>query len=231
MTAPNSPIRFVFFDAGGTLLRTARPVGETYAEIASHYGVRADAEALDRAFRNAFQTMRLPSAQAGAVSRPGHDRAWWFDLVARTWESVGYPDHFALEDYFDEVFRAFAQPGLWRVFGDTWPALERLEAEGIGCGILSNWDERLYPVLEGLDLADRMNPVVISQEVGAEKPHPSIFQAAEQACGFSGKEIALIGDDPELDGAGARQAGWRFLQLDRPDHDLVDLLDEALGQG
>lgn len=49
--------------------------------------------------------------------------------------------------------------------------------------------------------------VVVSAEVGAEKPNPVIFEAALQALGMRPGEVVHVGDDRRNDVWGARDAG------------------------
>jgi len=210
---------FVFFDAGHTLLTPVRPVGEVYAEIAGHYGVFPDAERLEAGFRRAWKDGK----KTGPVTepRPG-SRCWWHDLVFDAWKEVGVPETFPFEDYFEEVFQCFSNPRLWRVYGDAWDALELLQDAGVGLGILSNWDHRLHAILKGHELQCYFASVVISEEVGHAKPETALFRAAGERAGDVDRLI-LIGDDPELDGKGAQQAGWEFRMVKRPEKDLKDL--------
>lgn len=50
-----SRIRAIVFDAGGTLLYPAEPVGETYARFARAHGVKIQAEAATTAFRQVLK--------------------------------------------------------------------------------------------------------------------------------------------------------------------------------
>jgi len=213
-------IRAVFFDAGGTLLRTAEPVGRTYARFASHYGWQAEEEILDLGFRAAWKKRVTEGAQAdGTLGKEG-----WRKILRVSVEAGGLPKGFPFEDYFEEVYAHFARPDAWRDFPETEGVLTRLQARGIRTGILSNWDPRLRQVLAGFGWAERLDPVLISEEVGAEKPGQEIFRKAEQAGGFVAGECALVGDDPISDRQGAEAAGWRWALVSRPETGLGEAL-------
>jgi phosphoglycolate phosphatase-like HAD superfamily hydrolase len=71
----------------------------------------------------------------------------------------------------------------------------------------------LKPLLQGLGLSHLFDAVIVSAEVGAEKPNPVIFQAAVQQLGVDCEDVLHIGDDRRNDLWGARDAGrgrkWR----------------------
>ena len=213
-------IRAVFFDAGGTLLRTAEPVGRTYARFASHYGWPAEEEPLDHGFRTAWKKRIAEGAGAdGTLGREG-----WKKILKASVEAGGLPEGFPFDDYFEEVYAHFARPDAWRDFPETEGVLTRLHERGIRTGILSNWDPRLRQVLAGFSWAERLDPVLISEEVGAEKPGQEIFRKAEQAGGLTAGECALVGDDPISDQRGAEGAGWRWALVSRPEQGLGEAL-------
>jgi putative hydrolase of the HAD superfamily len=57
--------------------------------------------------------------------------------------------------------------------------------------------------------------VVVSAEVGVQKPDPRIFGAALTALRRTAEESLFVGDSIEVDVAGARAAGLRAVLLDR----------------
>jgi HAD superfamily hydrolase (TIGR01509 family) len=82
-------------------------------------------------------------------------------------------------------------------------------------GILSNWDARLPDLLEALGLAQLFDPVLVSALEGYAKPDPEIFLRAAARAGLPASGILHVGDDPNLDLAAARAAGFHALLLDR----------------
>ena len=213
-------IRAVFFDAGGTLLRTAEPVGRTYARLAGHYGWQPSEDRLEQGFRAAWKER----TQAGASPDGTLGREGWKKILRASVEAGGLPETFPFEDYFEEVYTHFARPDAWRDFPETEKALAGLRQKGVQVGILSNWDPRLRQVLTGFEWAGRLDAVVISEEIGAEKPNPRIFREAERAGGWGAQECALVGDDPVSDRGGAEAAGWRWALVERPKRGLGEAL-------
>lgn len=58
-----------------------------------------------------------------------------------------------------------------------------------------------------------------AREFGAAKPDPAIFHAACERLGCAPGEVLHVGDDPEMDVAGARRAGLRAAWLHRGEAD------------
>jgi len=50
--------------------------------------------------------------------------------------------------------------------------------------------------------------LIISEEVGVQKPHPKIFRTSETRTGAKTHECIYIGDHPESDVKGSQNAGW-----------------------
>jgi len=199
-----SDIRAVTFDVGSTLIEPWPSVGHVYAEVAGAHGHRnLCAEELERRFQMAFH------ARDGLVNT----EAEWRLIVDETF--AGLLPRPPSESFFPELYERFAQAGAWRVFEDVSPTLAALRQRGLKLGVISNWDERLRPLLGSLELADRFDGIVVSWEVGANKPEPAIFEAAVEQLGVPAHSLLHVGDSFERDVLGARAAGLQAVQIAR----------------
>ncbi len=82
-------------------------------------------------------------------------------------------------------------------------------------GVLTNgFTEVQYRKLRSTGLHRYIQRMVISDEIGIQKPDPRLFRYAEQATGATSKNIVMIGDNPANDIQGALDAGWRALYFD-----------------
>ena len=217
------PCQVIFFDAAGTLIHLPRSVGEHYREVALAFGVAPDAAALDRAFRDAWKAAPDPVATDGP--RPDDGKGWWRDLVERVFDKVLTDDErrrFDLPAYFERVYAHFAEPGVWAAYPDVAAGLADLRADGYRLGVVSNFDRRLRRVLADLGLGECFEHVVISSEVGVDKPDPRIFRHALERFGVAADGVLHVGDDPRKDW-GAEAAGLRVFRLERPRHTLADV--------
>ncbi|OAI42977.1 hypothetical protein AYO41_03070 [Verrucomicrobia bacterium SCGC AG-212-E04] len=102
--------------------------------------------------------------------------------------------------------------------------LQNLRARGLGLGVISNFDRRLFANLEDVGLTSCFDHITISSEVGADKPHARIFERALAAFEVAPHEALHVGDDPVRDWAGAEAAGLGVFRLERPVNDLRALL-------
>ena len=75
-------------------------------------------------------------------------------------------------------------------------------------------------ILEQLGISRYFNELVISSEVGADKPDPFIFGRALELAGVAPHEALHVGDDPKHDWEGATSAGLQVFRLDRPRESL-----------
>ncbi|MCX7515188.1 HAD family hydrolase [Frateuria hangzhouensis] len=158
--------------------------------------------------------------------------------------------------------RAFAACGLdeapiealWEVyyaarnrvelFADALPALTRITARWPVASLTNGNAD-----LERIGIHTHFHCHVCARDTGVGKPHVRIFQAAAQRLGVAPEHILHVGDDPELDVCGARDAGLRTAWINRerkvwppglgapPDLDLpdmgalVDWLERSQGAG
>ncbi len=221
--------RVIFFDAAGTLIRLPRGVGHHYREVAARHGCALDADTLTAAFRTAWKSM--PARATTREPRPDDDRGWWKALVHRVLDSLAIDSwQMDREAYFAELYAEFTKPGVWELF----PEVEAVLSTLAGCcevSVISNFDGRLRTILNGLGIAHRFRHLVISSEVGADKPDPHIFERALALAGCTAAEALHVGDDARCDWAGAEAAGLQVFRLDRPHNDLRALLPLTIPSG
>jgi putative hydrolase of the HAD superfamily len=189
----NAEIKAVTFDVGGTLIEPWPSVGHVYAEIAERYGHQFAPDELNQRFRAAWKAKRNFQ----------HSRADWAALVRATFSTP------ACDAFFPELYQRFASAKVWRVFDDVRPALVKLKEQGIKLGVISNWDERLRPLLDQMELTPFFDVIVVSGEVGFCKPAPEIFREALRLLKVPPAQVLHIGDNEDEDIAGAQKVGMQ----------------------
>lgn len=190
----------VTVDAYGTLLTLRDPIGELRRALAA-YGVERDDEAVERGFR--AEVAYYAASKQRARGEDGLARLRE-QCAAVFLEAVGADlDPQAFTPAFVDALVFEPLPGALRT-------LDALAARGLALGVVANWDLSLRSHLVRLGLDARFTTVVLSPEVGAEKPDPWPFQVALDHLGVTPERAVHVGDD-KADEIGAAAAGLRFL--------------------
>ncbi len=218
-------IDWIFFDAAGTLFRLRESVGAGYSRIAAEYGIPLDPDATEAAFR--AQWNARPAPNPGSPF-PEDGALWWRDLAFGILDSLGLPEirPEQRDGWFQALYRYYAEPDPWLPYPETMKVLNFL-SRNTPChlGVLSNFDRRLYGILEGLGLRAFFERVIVSSEVGFSKPHPAIFEAAWRGVAASPGHCLHAGNEPEADWQGAARAGFQVHRVRRPETGLQALTE------
>jgi putative hydrolase of the HAD superfamily len=198
----------VLFDAAETLFTTRGTVGDLYATSARKFGSRATATDIQAAFERQFQ-------RSGPIHR-STEKEWWKDVVRRVFTDVGMVEDF--DGLFNEIYERFRGAGGWSLFPETRETLEALKGQGLKLGIISNFDSRIYSVLDALGIRSFFDSVTISSEAGYAKPHPEIFLAAVRALDVPAWRALFVGDSLSDDVEAGNAAGLDAVLVDRTDH-------------
>ena len=179
-------------------------MGHVYAEVAARHGhQQLSPGVLNQNFKTAWQRFE----------HFRHTTDDWSALVDATF--AGLIEPLPSRTFFPELYHRFCEPDAWHVFDDVRPTLDALKSRGLALGIISNWDDRLRPLLRRLKLDSYFDAVIVSCEVGAQKPAPRIFEAACQAIHSTAATSLHVGDSREMDYRGARKAGLQARWLRR----------------
>ena len=125
---------------------------------------------------------------------------------------------------FEALYAHYALPSAWVAAPGAAAALVRLRRAGVKLAVVSNFDTSLRPLLTELGLAPLFDSVIVSAEVGAEKPDEKIFRCALDSVGVAPGEALHVGDDAVNDERGARAVGCATLLWGRDVTDFDSLL-------
>ncbi|HKQ72170.1 MAG TPA: HAD-IA family hydrolase [Blastocatellia bacterium] len=214
-TPGGSSPEVVFFDAAGTLIEVRGSVGEIYNRVAREFGFEAEPQILQQNFAHSFRRQPPMAFPAGTPDAALTDleKRWWRNLVKEVFAGLGQFPRF--DEFFNEIFERFRGRDLWRVYGDVAPTLTELKRRGLKLGVISNFDSRLYDVLQACELDRYFDSIHISTRVGAAKPAPAIFQAALDYHTVEPNQAWLVGDSLRDDVEGAEAVGIRASLIDR----------------
>jgi putative hydrolase of the HAD superfamily len=106
--------------------------------------------------------------------------------------------------------------GSERATAGALPLLERLRADGLKIGLVTNnvVAEQMGK-LARLGLASQFDVLAISEAVGCTKPDARIFAHALEQLGCAADDVVMVGDSWSADVQGARSAGIRAVWLNR----------------
>jgi putative hydrolase of the HAD superfamily len=206
-------VKAVFFDAADTLFFVRGGVGNMYFEVAKRYAPHLSPSQIGKAFERAFSSappLAFPGESSAA--RRELEKGWWYDVVRRVFNDAGMFEGF--DGFFEELFETF-RCGAWELFPDTREVLEELKGRGFVLSVISNFDSRIYDVMDRLGIAGFFDSFFISSEVGCAKPAKEIFIRAVESLSLGARECLHVGDSLENDYWGAKNAGLRALLLDR----------------
>lgn len=162
-----------------------------------------------------------PHRDAFDLVRPGID----VDEEIASWaadDPTGLRENFDRDDLYFDVRRCFA----------------RLNDQGFRVVIAGNQPVQARQALDDMGLS--VDSILISDELGVQKPDPAFFDAIADVVGTEPAQIAYVGDRVDNDAVPARRAGmravlvrrgpWGYLQATWPeaaqaDH-VIDSLDE-----
>lgn len=151
------------------------------------------------------------------------------EVIRRMGDRAGYAD-IDVDAAFDVFDRHRNSLDL---FPDVLPALERLAAAFTVVAV-TNGNARLEVIgIDGL-----FDGYVSARSAGAAKPAARIFDVAVETAGAVPAETLHVGDHPEYDVHGAREAGLRAAWVNRvaatwpghlapPEHEVTDMAELA----
>ena len=239
----------VLFDAVGTILRTTPDVIQVYHAAGRRHGSVLDEAEIKARFKVARRRLFDLDTSADLqppgqlVSSDSIERELWLRLITDIFVDVARP-----RPLFDELWKFFADADNWQLFPDTAAVFKSLKSAGHLIGIASNFDSRLYGVVNEFRELICADFVFCSAEIGYRKPDPTFYATVEtkikQQLGRELHEtIWMTGDCIENDFRGPRRHGWNAVWLNRSgqttadtDHELnaipsLDLLSGRIEKG
>lgn len=192
--------RFIFFDVGNTLLFPNR--ARILAPLPKNRHPPLEAwQALERRTKQEFD-------QGLMEGRVDHG-FWW------TFHTYLLQDLDALDEGVrDALVKNTQDSSNWdQILPGTRDTLVRLRKE-YAIAVISNSDGKIDAVLERCGILDCFQSITDSGNVGYEKPHSAIFEAALREMKARPAESLYVGDIYSVDYVGARKAGMQAVVFD-----------------
>lgn len=212
MHGPNRPPRAaLLLDALGTIVALAPPAPQLRAELAARFG-------LELTTGQARRAVAAEIAYYRAHLQDGRDAASLRALRLRCAEVLrdALPPSERLAAIAPaQLTEALLASLRFSPFPDARDAVRAARARGERVVVVSNWDVSLRDVLGQFELAESLDGIVTSAEVGVPKPAAAIFTAALALAGVDAGQATHVGDSLQADVAGARAAGIEAVLIRR----------------
>jgi len=200
--------RFIWFDLGYTLLYETRELA--YQRVLAESGHTVALDALERAFHVSDKV--IMKAYPGVFGHDPESFMPWFLGVLNYRLGV----HLDLCRAWQRLKEERRTLGVrWLPFPNVKSVLADLKRRDARLGVITNWDTTARGILESNGLDGFFEQVIISSEVGCEKPDPAIFELAMRRAAVGPTESLYVGDNYYVDAVGARGVGMPYLIVNR----------------
>jgi HAD superfamily hydrolase (TIGR01662 family) len=199
-------VRAVLFDVDFTLARPGPALmPEGYVRAAEQFGLALDPERYEQARTDSLVDLkRHPELD--------HDEGIWIAFTERIVRGMGGDTPFAREVAIELTSR-WQRHENFELYEDSVQVLERLRADGIKIGLVSNSARDVHEF--ALHHALPIDAGLSSFHHGKAKPHASIFRAVLDLLAVDAPDALMVGDTVEDDVEGARAVGMQAILLDR----------------
>jgi putative hydrolase of the HAD superfamily len=198
------PLRGILFDLDDTLADSSgieEEVWEHVVEAIVEHVPGVDPAELRNRYLAVFEPQYAPLA-AGHIDFITYRR----NRLADALEPWGEVSDGLFERYVREKDRIAEE---MRPFPDAIATVRALQAQGIKVGVLTNGQSEFQRrKLEVSGLAEELDAIAISGELGVAKPAREAFEQALALLGTKADETAMVGDSLENDVLGAIDAGF-----------------------
>jgi len=189
----------ICFDATGTLIETAEPVGVVYRRVALEYGVNLPAWRIEDAFRRILA--RAPARGTDGEdfeTRSANEFEWWSERIRETFQATDSTARFDdFPAFAAALFETYRSSSAWLRRPGAAAMLEQLRNQGHSLAIVSNFDHRLPEILKGLEIASLFDLILIPATVGRTKPDRVLFEAAADFFSLPLDALSYVGDDAQ----------------------------------
>jgi len=209
-------IKTIFFDWFNTLACYDPPREELHSRALKEFGIEVSPEeilpGLMLADKNWFEESARSKIEKRSLQEQAELRIHYEETVLA---QVGIEASKETLGKVMERVQQLYQGMTFVLFDDVLPALKVLKQRNFVMGLLTNLAKKMDTICRELGLEPYLDVVVTSEEAGADKPSPLIFQMALQRAGVEASEAVHVGDQYKMDVLGARGVGISPILIDR----------------
>ena len=218
MTKLLSKYKAVFFDAGDTLI-TIPAAHEIMQVFLTNYELQIEQNELQVVLSEAItQFYYNKKDYTDEAITPESDRAFWvsiYQFVLERLEVDHKLSHDEIHRCCHELYDVFVSPDYYSLFSDVHHCLDRLQQMGLRLGLISNFAPTLRQICAKHKIDTYFDPLIVSTEVGLEKPNPEIFSYAMKLAGLRPEDVLYIGDHEINDVWAPQQIGMDAIRIIR----------------
>ncbi len=207
-------ITAVFFDLYNTLAGFRPSRYEIQSEALADFDISVTPDGILRGYylADAFMSEQNATKPLRSLGRD-EMRVFFAEYERRVLRGAGVE---VSQELAGQIWRRIRQIeyGL-ALFDDTIPTLGACRQMGLTIGLISNINQSGQSLADNLGLLPHLDFSITSQEVGAEKPSPLIFERALERAGAQPENAVHVGDQIASDIEGAVNVGINAVLLDR----------------
>lgn len=204
-------LKLITFDVTETLMMFHPPVAVKYAESAKNFGIDVNVEDVLKNFKVQMKLLTKEHPNYGRDTGLGWHN-WWTLIVVNSFKSAQPScDEKKLQQLSEFLIDEYKTSKCFALADGTLEILNHLKLKNIPLGVISNYDERLEPLLKSLKISSFFNFILTSYSAGFLKPDKRIFDLARaQVPGHILPENCLhVGNSLKFDYLGSKDAGWK----------------------
>ncbi|MFN3406787.1 MAG: HAD-IA family hydrolase [Caldimicrobium sp.] len=203
-------LKVILLDAEGTFLQFKPSLGIIYKNLWNEYGIDIREEEITKRFREEYR--KVFQEEMGGENLTGEKcKEGWKKVFLRVFKD--FSDIPFLEEVFIKAYQFFAKPDCVEIVPRFNEFVKEAKEHNLRLGVISNWDCRLYSVLEGHKLLKIFDAIFIGCEIGFLKPRLEIFKRALNFFKVQPKEVLMIGDSWEDDIEPAKKLGFKYFHI------------------
>ena len=207
-------IQAFFFDLDDTLVDFGKARRKGLIALAGQLAARIPGQSPDQLRETRARIVEDRTRRGRGMPQDGDLRGTRIEVWTEVLDFIGVPDladPAQLVDEHDLLTRQNLELYPDADAAIHWAA-ERFQVTGI---ITNGPSDVQWGEVYAVGLEDRVDRVIVAGDIDAFKPDPRIFEAALQGLGIPPQAAVFVGNSADHDAAGAIQAGWAAIWLNR----------------
>ncbi|CAF0856309.1 unnamed protein product [Didymodactylos carnosus] len=216
-------VHLITFDVHNVLLKVKNGAPYHYCKIAKEQlNINADESIVKQRFVQAFRQYNNEYPGYG-IRHNISSRQWWSLIFKQSFQDYNL-SHDIETKLSRLLYDKFAEPHFWLKDPSADDVLNKLKTT-YRLGIISNFDERLIPLLQSFNLYNQFSFVLSPLTCGYYKPEKDIFNlAALKGECKTNEQMCHVGDDYELDYLAAKNANCKTIILTKNEQEKNELI-------